>query len=98
MAVDRPVGDCEAGAGEPVDNGVASEDLRRMACEQEQQLELGDRDGDQGIVPARLPALRVEPQPAVADRALRACLLQRAAAPLQYRADPRDHFARTERL
>ena len=41
---------------------------------------------------------RVEPQPAVAERAAGAGLLERAAAALQDRADPRHHLARAERL
>src|SRR5947199_7869943 len=51
VAVDRSVGDGEAGAVQPVDDIVAGEDLGGQAGEQQKELELGDGDRHLNTVP-----------------------------------------------
>src|SRR3546814_8904717 len=60
MAVDRAIGDREAGAVEPIDDRVAAEHLGRHRRERAQDREFGDRQRHLGARQMRVPASEVE--------------------------------------
>ncbi len=99
MAVDRSVGQREAGAAQPVDDRVAAEHLGWHRRQRPQDAELGNGQGHGILTPLRLPALGIEGQAAVLQRRRGTLDLGRSPAhPAQDRHHAGDHLARAKRL